>query len=377
MRTFGLLPLAIACVLTAGCHERRLERAEILALLQEATVRGRHLQDGYRFERHYRSDNTFVQSEGPPATGRWQLSGDQVCIVWDPPHRKSARALCRRIVTDDQGAYWKELDRRSGNTVRVVEYDSIIGPDGADRRRITSPGERWKRWLLSWRGVGLGLGALVFGYFFRKAFGTALRRRLFGVKAGALSYSYSELRRLPPEDMLPFLGACIAADTWRDFRWVVDQLFDKASTWRHAVGWFWRCVQQHDDERAARAIGEALDLFKVPTGGLEPEDGSMRFAYLLGKAHAERAAKYQNSNQTAFEDHKQQALRCYDHVRLEQPTAAPELAARGAPYRESPYPPADHASYAVLVGAAYEAMMYTSYSPPVRNDASSSSTGGG
>lgn len=387
MRRHWVAALAVACLATSACYDRRVPGPEIRELISDSTVRGRHELDMYSFERHYDPRGTFEQTRGPSGSGRWQVTGDKLCIRWNSPHRKAGRAFCRRVHTDDKGAYWKEFDRRNGNTVKVVTYTSITGPDGTDRRVIPGTLTRWKRWMLTWRGLvvlllfGIAAWFVLRGKRKPDSFRNRWRRRFFGVRAGERAVRLNELERMDTRELCALVERCIRGDTWVDLPTILAALFDARRTTDEAIAALWETIRPFEDDKAQRAIATSLDHLGNSASAIAATDKDLRFAYLAGKAFAERAEGYQTSNSALFELNKKLALEYFDHVRASAPgpgPAYPDLSADTNPYRESMIP-SDTPNYPLLVGAAYESVMYMNYIAPARSSGRSSSSfsGGG
>ena len=122
----GLLITALL-VGVAGCgggSGRNLQGSEIKTLFSGKTVKGRHDKRGYAFKSFYETDGTFRSYQGgakEPRKAKWRVSGDQICVTWEDTNED----LCRTMVTDDKGSYWKVKVKRNGAHVRVVTFDSF------------------------------------------------------------------------------------------------------------------------------------------------------------------------------------------------------------------------------------------------------------
>jgi hypothetical protein len=133
-----------ACLAASGCHERDLEASEVRELLSGATTSERHEVEGYEAERTYSIDGRLMQTRGASKrVARWWLATHELCIQWDD----DARHHCRVVKTDDAGNYWKALYLGKGEWKTTVTFHTIVGPDGADRRRTLPAGERFWRYL--------------------------------------------------------------------------------------------------------------------------------------------------------------------------------------------------------------------------------------
>ena len=153
----GTLIFLLLGFVLSGCYDRELSATEMAGLLSGSRVTGSHAVEGYTFVRHYKSDGTFIQEKSakyPEREGKWNVvtgDKDQVCVVWSD----QKKTLCRRILTDDKGRYWKVLRKRKGGDKTVVNYDSFTDANGKDRRVIPSEVDRYRRMLMGWRGIVL------------------------------------------------------------------------------------------------------------------------------------------------------------------------------------------------------------------------------
>lgn len=384
MRRSSLALLLLVSTLAAGCYSRELPSDEIHELYSGATVRGRHLLDGYSFEREFDANGTFIQTHGPTGSGSWMVRYDSICISWDRGHAKAGRQMCRAVRTDDKGRYWKVLVKRNGKEVKVVRYTAFTGPDGADRRRIPGTVERWRRWMSTWRGlVVVALLAVVLFFGLRRLVRTwdkplstrnRLRRRLFGVKAGDLKYSYGALQGLDETRQLELLDACVRQSRWIEVYWIVEVICNKA-TRQQGIATCWRCFAELDDVMAERAVIAALPFFEDDKVNIAATDGDSRCAYVIGKAFMTEASSLQRTDQLTFERYKQISLAHFEHVRSKEPAPPPEVTAAADPYRGSPSEPSTADNYAALVGPLYESMMYMNFIAPAKKSRSYSSSG--
>ena len=85
-----------------------MEGEAIQALFASKTVKGHHDKHGYDFVSYYEPTGEFRSYQNgaeTPRLGKWAVRGDKVCIQW----KGETRELCRNMVTDGQGGYWKVL----------------------------------------------------------------------------------------------------------------------------------------------------------------------------------------------------------------------------------------------------------------------------
>ena len=364
--------LLVAVVGASGaCYDRSLEGQELTTLFRDSTVRGVHEMDGYSFVRQYNRDGTFTQQFGKPspASGRWHVSSSSICIRWDRPHPKAGRQFCRSVRTDDEGNYWKELPHNN-----VVQYSSILSPDGQERMfRPAASTRRW-RWMKTWRGwlVGIGLGVFLYVLWRRYQAGFLM--------IGGIRYKKRDLRSFQVSELLTLLWTCVceAADEQRDF--ILNELFLSSRHSQDQVHTaFFDFFRPYTDEALSSLLAAAVGPLGEPQQVLCASNREVRFAYLVGKANADEAVRYQSSSEYLFDKYKADALEYLEHARSHVPPPNPELVARN-PYRENPYAKADKPDYSVLVGAVYEAITYAKYTPPAaskRSYSSSSYSGGG
>jgi hypothetical protein len=120
----GQLVLGVVAIVAAagGCREDRvLSGEEARALFAGKTVTGYHEKKGYRFKSYYDPAGTFRSYQGGSSTpkhGKWWIneSGDE-CVEW-----QGESPLCRKIVTDDKGHYWKIKIKRNGKRILIVSF---------------------------------------------------------------------------------------------------------------------------------------------------------------------------------------------------------------------------------------------------------------
>lgn len=121
--------IALLLALTVGCseewHGRKLTGPEIQGLFAGKTVTGYHEKHGYSFESYYESTGTFRSYQGgskTPRHGKWSVeNGDNICVLW----LDTSERLCRHMVTDDKGRYWKVLFKPGGTRVLIVTFHSF------------------------------------------------------------------------------------------------------------------------------------------------------------------------------------------------------------------------------------------------------------
>lgn len=121
----GLLSAATGC----GDKRRALTAAEVKALFAGKTVVGFHQKHGYAFRSYYEPAGTFRshqtgagRAEAKPRQGRWWVEGSgRICVRW----ADGARDLCRTMVTDGKGHYWKILIKGNGKRIPIVRFESF------------------------------------------------------------------------------------------------------------------------------------------------------------------------------------------------------------------------------------------------------------
>lgn len=267
-RLRGLI-LAALVLLLSGCYSRDLSGPEILALLTDSTVTGRHMVRSYQFERQYRRDGTFTQQAGPgfPTAGKWSVRGDRVIIQW----KNDRRSLSRKVRTDDKGRYWKVIP---GKGKVVVEYDAFVGPDGVDRRVVKSLPSRSLYWLFSWRSLLLAFALwLVWGVVKGDeddpdSLGNRLWLSWRPIKAGGLARKAADIPSLRPAELDAFLAACAEHDQVIGrklcLRTLLRQPVDEAKRWQ-------RLTDALDTVEDDKALPVFLDAFPTLKSGLSSQ----------------------------------------------------------------------------------------------------------
>ena len=133
-RKLALLALAaLWAAAGAGCREDRLlGPTEITELFSGVTITGYHEKKGYKFKSYYAPDGTFRSFQGgasTPRKGTWRVTKDRdICVHWEDTNEK----LCRKMVTDGKGHYWKIKVKRNGKRILIVSFMSFTrgNPDG-------------------------------------------------------------------------------------------------------------------------------------------------------------------------------------------------------------------------------------------------------
>lgn len=116
---------------TGGCGDKRraLAGPEVKALFAGKTVVGYHQKHGYAFRSYYEPTGTLrsyqtgkARAEAKPREGRWWVeSRGRICVRW----ADGSRDLCRTMVTDGQGHYWKILVKGNGKRIPIVRFESF------------------------------------------------------------------------------------------------------------------------------------------------------------------------------------------------------------------------------------------------------------
>ncbi len=119
-------------ILLCGCDSdlRSVSGYEVHELFQDKTVSGHHEKHDYDFVSYYGTSTfrSFQDGAGEPRHGEWHIDGDHICIRW----QQDDQDLCRTIVTDDRGNYWKVLVGSDGDRSLIVTYDGFINGNPRD-----------------------------------------------------------------------------------------------------------------------------------------------------------------------------------------------------------------------------------------------------
>jgi len=119
----ALLTACSAVLLLTGCgsDNREVMKGDaITALFSENTVEGQHDKHGYAFISYYESDGEFRSYQGGSKEGKpgtWKVRGDLICVQW----KEKPSELCRNMVTDGKGGYWKVLFK-NGKRIPIVTF---------------------------------------------------------------------------------------------------------------------------------------------------------------------------------------------------------------------------------------------------------------
>jgi hypothetical protein len=237
-RTLGRALLFGLAITLTGCSDQTLTGSEIRTLLNDSTVRGRHVLDNYNFERHYQPDGRFVQKPTGASLarlGEWKIKGSEICVRWMNPRSLLGpqRWLCRKIKTDGRGRYWKVVP---GKSKVVVTYTSFSSQTGKDRRKELKNrsnsggffGAIGGCFRFFWGSPGvivLFFLVVVFfiiglGYEEPESWFNRNWRKYFPLKAGVFTYQYSELTNLSTPDLVAFGCACAENGRFVDIKYV-------------------------------------------------------------------------------------------------------------------------------------------------------------
>jgi hypothetical protein len=129
-RLIPAITLALVVAVAASCERgadwRTLSSDEVQVLFSGKTVKGYHEKRKYSFTSYYEPTGIFRSYQGEakePRLGKWWVnsSGD-ICIHWEG----ESQDLCRKMMTDDDGHYWKVLVKRSGKQILIVSFESFV-----------------------------------------------------------------------------------------------------------------------------------------------------------------------------------------------------------------------------------------------------------
>lgn len=133
--TPGAILLFVIVVPISGCgsQKRTLSAHEVRALISGKTVKGHHDKKNYSFVRYYEPSGTFRSYQNgskTPRRGKWSVNrnGD-ICIRWDG----ELQDLCRKIITDDKGRYWKVLIKPNGKQITIITFHSFVDGNEIDK----------------------------------------------------------------------------------------------------------------------------------------------------------------------------------------------------------------------------------------------------
>lgn len=130
MRPLPVIVLALVVAVVASCERgsdwRTLSGDEVQVLFSDKTVKGYHEKREYAFTSYYEPTGIFRSYQGEakdPRLGKWWVnnSGD-ICIHWEG----ESQDLCRKMMTDDDGHYWKVLVKTSGKQIVIVSFESFV-----------------------------------------------------------------------------------------------------------------------------------------------------------------------------------------------------------------------------------------------------------
>ena len=131
-RCWSLFSLALVAApaigLLGGCQRddrQELSASEVKALFAGHSVQGHHDVHGYDFRSYYEPSGRFRSYQDgakSPRSGRWSvLSDGRICVRW----QDMARTLCRTMVTDGRGHYWKIYKVR-GRRKAIVTFRRFV-----------------------------------------------------------------------------------------------------------------------------------------------------------------------------------------------------------------------------------------------------------
>lgn len=375
-----LLVLGVA-ILGVGCgYSRGLDSREIESLLTDASVEGVHHKDGYAFSRIYRADGTMVQTRhGATAqeTATWDArSGNKVCVTWDA----DGRELCRVVRTDDQGAYWKVLRKKNGDTMRIVTYSAIVDAEtGQGRMRVLGPWTYRRVWLTQAPGL-----ATIFATFLGSAFGLALLargrdepeslynrlRRLRRLQVGDTRVRFGDLERMSPGALQAWIQASGEAEEWIYVAWGCLALHRVCDSDEAAWERLWTAVSGLDDaalETCLRRVVQVLPPASIMAPRVRDND---RASWLLGRAWLAVAVAANKKDPKVFERAKAEATVYVQGLR-DKAADGPEPISDAR--RESPAA----GDYLALAAQTLEGLLYLKYVAASSKRGGSGSMGGG
>ena len=125
-----ILLLVVASLIgcSNGVGRRTLSGDEVRRLFAGKTVQGYHEKRNYAFISYYEPDGTFRSYQGgskTPRHGNWSVSDNgDICVYWQDTNEN----LCRKMVTDNRGNYWKVLfkkTRKGTKRILIVTFKSF------------------------------------------------------------------------------------------------------------------------------------------------------------------------------------------------------------------------------------------------------------
>lgn len=381
---------------------RRLSGPEIRALLTDARVEGKHELEGYHFVREYREKTFEQKTDG--RRGDWSVSGSRVCIRWEGSGRSY---LCRYIVTNDRGDYWKVLQKRKGGDKRVVTYSAITDlQTGSDRRVMGSPLIIVMRIVFSPMGWGVMIGAFLIYGWWRGSQPTP-------ITVGGKSYTPKDLEELPLDELEGLFVKLVDTQQHRDARRMFEIM--RLSAGSHSGAWtrIWKHVAALPDATAITLLSQLLQAENpaiFPSSLLDSVKEDPRAVYLIGRGYTLWAESVRRTHDaTGFAKARGGGMVFLDHLRENSGAPVPDPAKEAAePSGETVGSPVEGASaeeksaeddpntidvtsvgtevavtkddgtldYVAMAAGAYETVMYLQHDPPAYV-ASGSSGGGG
>lgn len=377
-------------------ESRRLSPAEIRALLTNARVEGKHEVRGYTFVREYR-EGTFKQLSPDGAEATWKVSGNRVCIKW----KGDSNLLCRFVMTNDRGDYWKVLQKRRGGDKTVVTYSAITDLDtGADRRVFGNPLTIVMRLVFSPAGWVVMIGLLLVYAWWKGNQPTP-------IVIGGKSYLPEELQALPIDELDAHFLTLLQAKNYSDARRLFEIM--RASVGSHSQSWsrIWVHVAALSDGDAIIVLSHLLQAPAIfPKSLLDSVKEDPRAVYLIGRGYttwAEAVRRLRDA--TDFNRAREGGMLFLDYLRADSGAPLPDPSketegsdAVGTPVVQDgislvdPSKAGDESDsdskivitkddlsqdYVALAAGAYETVMYLQHDPPVYTSSSSSYSGGG
>ncbi len=385
MRRLFLILFLLLPLLASGCMDtRQLSGAEIRALLTNARVEGKH------------RERTFKQVSPDGAEAAWSTSGQRVCVHWKTGNRGN---LCRTVLTNDRGDYWKVLHKRKGGTKTVVTYSRITDLEtGADRMVKGSLPVIVMRIVFSPPGWGLVLGLLFLYALWRSKQPTP-------IKVGDRSYLPEELQALPIAEVDAIFKELLVAMHYGDARRVFEIMRLQSGSLTPAWARIWKPISALSDADAYNVLGRILQAENpeiFPKSLLDMVKDDPRAVYLIGRGYSLWAEDVRRTHDAAaFSKAREGGMLFLDYLREDSGAPVPDPSKEAEDAASVGAPVADGVSlqdpsqagegsdpkivitkedlsgdYVAMAAGAYETVMYLQHDPPAYV-ASGSSGGGG